>query len=189
MQRLRHRLQAHGHGVDAAGGDDNVLGAERTAQVQGAQAHLAGEPHGARSARDLHVGQAADLAEGLELIDEMGALLRRVPGGDEMADRIGVINRGEIVLVEEKHTLMRKLGKKQLRLQLQSPLGALPATLASALRGDSAIASAWTARSQLPSTISASGSSISIGWPIHSISPVLPTMNAVGMPFWPAACM
>ena len=38
---------------------------------------------------------------------------------EEMADRIGVINKGEIILVEEKAELMRKLGKKQLTLQLQ----------------------------------------------------------------------
>jgi ABC-2 type transport system ATP-binding protein len=50
---------------------------------------------------------------------------------EEMADRIGVINRGELVLVEEKHTLMRKLGKKQLSLQLQTPLSAVPEDLAS----------------------------------------------------------
>ena len=43
---------------------------------------------------------------------------------EEMADRIGVINHGEIVLVEEKTELMRKLGKKQLTLQLQAPLAA-----------------------------------------------------------------
>jgi ABC-2 type transport system ATP-binding protein len=48
---------------------------------------------------------------------------------EEMADRIAVINRGEIVLVEEKNELMRKLGKKQLTLQLQSPLAALPPSL------------------------------------------------------------
>jgi len=47
----------------------------------------------------------------------------------EMADRIGVINKGEIILVEEKATLMRKLGKKQLVLDLQEPLKALPASL------------------------------------------------------------
>jgi len=47
-----------------------------------------------------------------------------------MADRVGVINRGELVLVEDKHTLMRKLGKKQLTLTLQSPLAALPPALA-----------------------------------------------------------
>jgi len=49
---------------------------------------------------------------------------------EEMADRIGVINGGEIMLVEEKTELMRKLGKKQLTLQLETPLSALPAALA-----------------------------------------------------------
>ena len=49
---------------------------------------------------------------------------------EEMADRIAVINRGEIMLVEEKTELMRKLGKKQLTLQLQAPLASLPASLA-----------------------------------------------------------
>ena len=43
-----------------------------------------------------------------------------------MADRIAVINHGEIILVEEKTELMRKLGKKQLTLQLQQPLAARP---------------------------------------------------------------
>ncbi|MCM2251137.1 MAG: ABC transporter ATP-binding protein [Ramlibacter sp.] len=47
-----------------------------------------------------------------------------------MADRIGVINRGEIILVEEKTELMRKLGQKQLTLQLQQPMAAIPAQLA-----------------------------------------------------------
>ena len=50
---------------------------------------------------------------------------------EEMADRIGVINKGEIILVEEKTELMRKLGKKQLTLQLVQPLGAIPPSLAS----------------------------------------------------------
>ncbi|CAN1511386.1 CcmA ABC-type multidrug transport system, ATPase component [Caulobacteraceae bacterium] len=49
---------------------------------------------------------------------------------EEMADRIGVINKGELVLVEDKDVLMRKLGKKQLTLQLREPLTALPAALA-----------------------------------------------------------
>ena len=48
---------------------------------------------------------------------------------EEMADRIGVISKGEIILVEDKAVLMRKLGKKQLTLQLQSPLEAIPAKL------------------------------------------------------------
>ncbi|MDX3906921.1 MAG: ABC transporter ATP-binding protein [Pigmentiphaga sp.] len=49
---------------------------------------------------------------------------------EEMADRIGVINKGELVLVEEKHALMRKLGKKQLTLHLQAPLAVVPPALA-----------------------------------------------------------
>ena len=49
---------------------------------------------------------------------------------EEMADRIGVIRKGELILVEDKAALMQKLGKKQLTLQLQEPLQALPATLA-----------------------------------------------------------
>ncbi|MFT3857214.1 MAG: ABC transporter ATP-binding protein [Aquabacterium sp.] len=44
----------------------------------------------------------------------------------EMADRVAVINKGQIVLVEDKDELMRKLGKKQLTLQLPQPLAALP---------------------------------------------------------------
>jgi len=49
---------------------------------------------------------------------------------EEMADRIGVINHGQIVLVEEKTALMHKLGKKQLRVHLQHPLEDLPQDLA-----------------------------------------------------------
>jgi ABC-2 type transport system ATP-binding protein len=49
---------------------------------------------------------------------------------EEMADRIGVITRGELILVEDKAELMRKLGRKQLTLQLQQPLAALPPVLA-----------------------------------------------------------
>ena len=45
---------------------------------------------------------------------------------EEMADRIGVISKGELILVEEKAALMRKLGKKQLTLHLQEPLAAVP---------------------------------------------------------------
>jgi ABC-2 type transport system ATP-binding protein len=48
---------------------------------------------------------------------------------EEMADRIGVINKGELILVEKKADLMRKLGKKQLTLQLTAPLHSLPAAL------------------------------------------------------------
>ncbi|KFN49471.1 ABC transporter ATP-binding protein [Arenimonas composti] len=49
---------------------------------------------------------------------------------EEMADRIGVIDKGRLILVEDKAVLMRKLGRKQLTLQLQAPLAAIPAALA-----------------------------------------------------------
>ncbi len=49
---------------------------------------------------------------------------------EEMADRIGVIRKGELMLVEEKSVLMQKLGKKQLKLHLKAPLDAIPAALA-----------------------------------------------------------
>ena len=48
---------------------------------------------------------------------------------EEMADRVGVISKGELILVEDKTELMRKLGKKQLTLQLQQPLAQIPAGL------------------------------------------------------------
>jgi len=48
---------------------------------------------------------------------------------EEMADRIGVIAKGELILVENKKDLMQKLGKKQLVLQLQNPLAEIPAPL------------------------------------------------------------
>ena len=49
---------------------------------------------------------------------------------EEMADRVGVINKGEIILVENKVELMMKLGRKQLTLQLHDPLTAIPPELA-----------------------------------------------------------
>jgi ABC-2 type transport system ATP-binding protein len=50
---------------------------------------------------------------------------------EEMADRVGVINKGTLMLVEDKIELMKKLGKKQLTLHLQSPLQSIPAELQS----------------------------------------------------------
>jgi ABC-2 type transport system ATP-binding protein len=49
---------------------------------------------------------------------------------EEMADRIGVVNHGELVVVDEKKALMKKLGKRQLTLTLQEPLAAIPPGLA-----------------------------------------------------------
>ncbi len=80
----------------------------------------------------------------VELRRDMWALVRRlresgvtviltthyIEEAEEMADRIGVINKGEIVLVEEKAELMRKLGKKQLTLHLDAPLAEIPGRLA-----------------------------------------------------------
>jgi ABC-2 type transport system ATP-binding protein len=80
----------------------------------------------------------------VELRRDMWALVRRlrdagvtiiltthyIDEAEEMADRIGVINKGELVVVEEKAKLMRKLGKKQLTVHLQEPMPALPAGLA-----------------------------------------------------------
>ena len=48
---------------------------------------------------------------------------------EDMADRIGVINKGELIVVEDKDVLMRKLGKKQLMLSLRQPLASIPLTL------------------------------------------------------------
>jgi ABC-2 type transport system ATP-binding protein len=49
---------------------------------------------------------------------------------EQMADRIGIISKGELILVEDKRELMRELGRKQLTLHLHSPVDAIPATLA-----------------------------------------------------------
>jgi ABC-2 type transport system ATP-binding protein len=80
----------------------------------------------------------------VELRQDMWRLVRRlrdtgvtiiltthyIEEAEEMADRIGVINKGEIIVVEEKAELMRKLGKKQLTLHLQHPLDTVPEALA-----------------------------------------------------------
>jgi ABC-2 type transport system ATP-binding protein len=81
----------------------------------------------------------------VELRRDMWALVRSLREGgvtiiltthyieeaEEMADRVGVISKGRLILVEEKATLMKKLGKKQLTLQLQQPLAAVPSDLSS----------------------------------------------------------
>jgi ABC-2 type transport system ATP-binding protein len=79
----------------------------------------------------------------VELRREMWALVRRLRSGgvtiiltthyideaEEMADRIGVIDKGALVLVQEKTELMRSLGTKQLTVRLARPLTAIPAEL------------------------------------------------------------
>ena len=80
----------------------------------------------------------------VELRRDMWALVRRlrdqgvtiiltthyIDEAEEMADRIGVINKGELILVEEKNALIKKLGKKQLTLHLQDAIQAIPPGLA-----------------------------------------------------------
>ncbi len=89
----------------------------------------------------------------VELRRDMWAMVRRlrdngvtiiltthyIEEAEEMADRIGVINKGELMIVEEKTALMRRLGRKQLTFTLTQPLAALPPRLAAwnlALRQD-----------------------------------------------------
>ena len=76
----------------------------------------------------------------VELRKEMWALVRRlresgvtiiltthyIAEAEEMADRIGIINKGELIQLENKSELMRKLGRKEVRLQLREPLASLP---------------------------------------------------------------
>jgi ABC-2 type transport system ATP-binding protein len=76
----------------------------------------------------------------VELRQDMWAMVRRlrdagvtiiltthyIEEAEEMANRVGVISKGELILVEEKNALMRKLGKKQLLLDLPAPLAAMP---------------------------------------------------------------
>jgi len=76
----------------------------------------------------------------VELRQDMWAMVRRlredgvtiiltthyIEEAEAMADRVGVINKGEIILVEGKAELMRKLGRKQMKLELRAPLAAMP---------------------------------------------------------------
>ena len=80
----------------------------------------------------------------VELRRDMGAFVRKLRGegvtiiltthyideAEEMADRIGVVSKGRLVVVEEKRALMKKLGKKQLTVHLTAPLAQVPEALA-----------------------------------------------------------
>src|SRR4029077_6617568 len=78
---------------------------------------------------------------------------------EEMADRIGVIRKGELIVVEDKTRLMRKLGKKQLTLQLQHPLAQLPDAL-----------------SQYPLELSDDGPALVFTYDAHSRESGIPTL-------------
>ena len=75
--------------------------------------------------RDMWESMSALKASGVTII----LTTHYIEEAEEMADRIGVINKGQLMLVEEKAELMRKLGKKQLTMQLQEPLAYLPEAL------------------------------------------------------------
>ncbi|UHQ20694.1 ABC transporter ATP-binding protein [Lysobacter sp. KIS68-7] len=89
---------------------------------------------------------------------------------EEMADRIGVIRKGELILVEEKARLMRKLGSKQLAIQLQSPLERIPDALA-----------------DLPLSLSEDGQSLVYTFDTQAdetgIAPLLRRLNEQGIDF------
>ena len=89
---------------------------------------------------------------------------------EEMADRIGVISKGELVVVEEKTALMRKLGKKQLTLSLQNPLAAIPPALAG-----------------LPLELSDEGNTLTYNFDTQAhdtgIAPLLRRLNEAGIEF------
>jgi ABC-2 type transport system ATP-binding protein len=93
-----------------------------------------------------------------------------IVAAEEMADRIGVINKGEIILVEDKVELMRKLGKKQLALQLAHPLDGIPPALAA-----------------LPLELSAGGNELVYSYDAkdeHSgIAALLQSLDAAGVAF------
>ena len=76
--------------------------------------------------RDMWVLVRALQAQGVTII----LTTHYIDEAEEMADRVGVISKGELILVEDKVELMRKLGKKQLTLQLMAPLQRVPPELA-----------------------------------------------------------
>jgi ABC-2 type transport system ATP-binding protein len=120
----------------------------------------------------------------VELRHDMWQMVRRLRDGgvtiiltthyieeaEEMADRIGVMRKGELILVEEKTRLMRKLGKKQLTMTLQTPLERLPDELAA-----------------LPLELSADGGAIVYTFDTQTdetgIAPLLRRLSAHGIDF------
>jgi ABC-2 type transport system ATP-binding protein len=82
----------------------------------------------------VDVGLRRDMWEMVRQLREQGTTIilttHYIEEAEEMADRIGVISKGELILVEDKAVLMRKLGKKQLTLTLRTPLPEVPEALA-----------------------------------------------------------
>jgi ABC-2 type transport system ATP-binding protein len=82
----------------------------------------------------VDVALRKDMWENVRSLRESGVTIilttHYIHEAEDMADRIGVINKGELILVEDKRELMHKLGKKQLTLQLHDSLGTIPSALA-----------------------------------------------------------
>ena len=74
---------------------------------------------------------------------------------EEMADRIGVINKGSLIVVQEKTALMRQLGRKELTLHLRTPLSAIPEALKQSPLSLDATAASCTVRSAPPMSVRA----------------------------------
>ena len=81
----------------------------------------------------------------------------------EMADRIGVINKGELIVVEDKAVLMRRLGKRQLTLQLQQPLDKIPEALG-----------------ELPLELSKDGTVLTYTFDLQSETGIAPLLDRLG---------
>jgi ABC-2 type transport system ATP-binding protein len=83
----------------------------------------------------VDVALRRDMWKVVEKLRETGVTIilttHYIEEAEEIADRVGVINRGELLLVEDKNALMQKLGRKQLSLELSAPITAIPERLAS----------------------------------------------------------
>ncbi|CAN7371825.1 ABC transporter ATP-binding protein [Rhizobium sp. LjRoot98] len=83
----------------------------------------------------VDVNLRKDMWKVVEKLRETGVTIilttHYIEEAEEIADRVGVINGGKILLIEQKKDLMKKLGRKELRIELQEPVSAIPETLAS----------------------------------------------------------
>ena len=117
--------------------------------------------------RDMWVMVRALQAQGVTII----LTTHYIEEAEEMADRIGVINKGELILVEDKVELMRKLGKKQLTLQLVAPLQRVPPELADyrleLADGGSELIYTYDARGERPGIAALLDDIESIGHPLQ----------------------
>ena len=115
--------------------DHDAVGRHEAARAdrQGALARAA-DPVSRRADGGRRCGAAQGHVGGRARLRNSGVTIilttHYIEEAEEMADRIGVINKGEMMLVEDKAELMRKLGKKQLTLELQAKLDAIPEVLA-----------------------------------------------------------